>query len=72
MNAKIKELDFNKIYFQLEIDLYKKRTTKHPKKHSFYNSSINDVLKFVDEIYPQFADFQIYHQNKYLGNISGQ
>ena len=65
------KLDINKIYSQLEIDLYKKRTTKHPKKHSFRNSSINDVLKFVSLNYNEFSDFQIYYQNKYLGNING-
>ena len=49
------------------IDLYKNRTTKHPKQHTLENVTLEDIHSFVTSKYNKFMDYQVYDsKNKYL------
>tara|TARA_R100001440_G_C2465537_1_gene110717 strand:+ start:336 stop:524 length:189 start_codon:yes stop_codon:yes gene_type:complete len=53
----------------VEIDVYKLKTTKHPKLHSFHNVTIKELKKFVNDNYKKWDCFQVYDTHKFVCNI---
>ena len=45
------------------IDLYKTIETKHPKRHTLYNVTLEDIHFFVTSKYNKFLDYQVYDSN---------
>ena len=52
------------------VDVYKTRTTKHPKQHTLYNVTLSDINSFVLSKYSKFMDYQVYDsKNKYICSV---